>query len=106
MCRVTTHHACVSGANTGKSIIPGSIILCTCAHMGYPMEVVTFIHIVCTIRSFNGMEIAVKTWISPFKGTKLLLYGKDLVCRSLNLTVGRLLILEDGENCGLADFRI
>ena len=49
-------------------------------------------------------EIATKTWISLSKGTKLLLYGKDharsklrafhvkiIVCRPLNLAVGRLL---------------
>ena len=48
-------------------------------------------------------ELAAKTWISPSKGTKLLLYRKDhvrsklrpfyvkiIVCRSLNLAVGRL----------------
>ena len=49
-------------------------------------------------------EIAAKTWISLFKGTKLRLYRKDrahsklrsfyikiMVYRSLNLAVGRLL---------------
>ena len=49
-------------------------------------------------------EIAAKTWISLFKGTQLLLYRKDharsilrafhvkiIVCRPLNLAVGRLL---------------
>ena len=49
-------------------------------------------------------ELAAKTWISPSKGTKLLLYRKDhvrlklrpfhvksMVCRSLILAVGRLL---------------
>ena len=49
-------------------------------------------------------EIAAKTWISLSKGTQLLLYRKDharsilrafhvkiIVCRSLNLAVGRLL---------------
>ena len=49
-------------------------------------------------------EIAAKTWISLSKGTKLLLYRKDhvrsklrafhvkiIVCRPLNLAVGRLL---------------
>ena len=67
-------------------------------------------------------EIAAKTWISLSKGTQLLLYRKDharsilrafhvkiIVCRSLNLAVGRLLKKkkkEDGENRGLADFRI
>ena len=48
-------------------------------------------------------ELAAKTWISPSKGTKLLLYRKDhvrsklrpfhvkiVVCRSLNIAVGRL----------------
>ena len=48
-------------------------------------------------------ELAAKTWISPSKGTKLLLHRKDhvclklrpfhvkiIVCRSLNLAVGRL----------------
>ena len=48
-------------------------------------------------------KITVKTWISPSKGMKLLLYRKDHVCsksrpfhvkcmvyRSLNLAVGRL----------------
>ena len=43
-------------------------------------------------------ELAAKTWISPPKGTKLLLYRKDHVrsklkiidCRFLNLAVGRL----------------
>ena len=48
-------------------------------------------------------ELAAKTWISPSKGTKLLLYRKDHVrsklrpfhvkiidCRFLNLAVGRL----------------
>ena len=48
-------------------------------------------------------ELTAKTWISPSKGTKLLLYRKDhvrsklrpfyvkiIVCRSLNLDVGRL----------------
>ena len=72
-------------------------------------------------------EIAAKTWISLSKGTQLLLYRKDyarsilrafhvkiIVCQSLNLAVGRLLKKkkkkkkknEDGENRGLADFRI
>ena len=50
------------------------------------------------------MEITAKTWISLSKGTKLLLYRKDhahsklrafhvklIVCRPLNLAVGRLL---------------
>ena len=54
--------------------------------------------------ALNYTEIAAKTWISLFKGTKLLLYRKDharsilrafhvksIVCRSLNLAVGRLL---------------
>ena len=49
-------------------------------------------------------EITAKTWISLSKGTQLLLYRKDhvrsilrafhvkiIVCRSLNLAVGRLL---------------
>ena len=40
-------------------------------------------------------EIVAKTWISPTEGTKLLLYMsiscKIMVCRSLNLAVGRLL---------------
>ena len=49
-------------------------------------------------------EIAAKIWISPSKGTKLLLYRKDhvrsklrpfhvksMICRSLNLAVGHLL---------------
>ena len=62
-----------------------------------------------TRRNYDNMaayytEIAAKTWISPSKGTKLLLYGKNhvrsilrpfyvkiMVCRSLNLAVGRLL---------------
>ena len=48
-------------------------------------------------------ELAAKTWISPSKGTKLLLYRKAhvrsklrpfhvkiVICRSLNLAVGRL----------------
>ena len=52
----------------------------------------------------NYTEIAAKTWISLSKGTKLLLYRKDharsklrafhvniIVCRPLNLAVGRLL---------------
>ena len=63
-------------------------------------------------------EIAAKTWISLSKGTQLLLYKKNharskmrpfhvkiIVCRSLNLAVGRLLKMKK-KKMELDDFRI
>ena len=69
------------------------------------------------------MELAAKTWILPSKGTKLLFYRKDhvrsklrsfhvkiIVCRSINLAVGRLKKKKKKQkmekNHGLPDFRI
>ena len=67
-------------------------------------------------------ELAAKTWVSPSKGTKLLLYRKDhvcsklrpfhvkiIVCRSLKFSCRSFIEEEegeDGDNRGLADFRI
>ena len=64
-------------------------------------------------------ELPAKTWVSPSKGTKLLLYRKDhvrsklrpfyakiIVCRSSNLTVRRLKKKKQQKLRFLPDFRI
>ena len=61
-------------------------------------------------------EIAAKTWISLSKGTQLLLYRKDHARSILRAFYVKIIVCrsfieeeeeeEDGENRGLADFRI
>ena len=93
--------ACVSRARA-RDVNKKSVHIIT-PHMA---EVVPFIRVVCAIGNFNNMapyytEIAANTWISPSKGTKLLLdhersklrlfHVKIMFGRFLYLAVGHLL---------------